>query len=362
MNGRWTPHDTRDEVIDFVRELTELPVTRLVSWSGLSKGKYLTGRRSVGQALRQGQRAQRHDPSRPLLTDDEKQAILDYHDRNPLDGYRRLTFMMLDNDVAAASPSSAYRVLRAQNRLDRWNRRPSKKGTGFKQPQQPHEHWHTTRCGANRLHQHRRHLLLPLLDPRWLQPLHRPSRGDRCAIRESMKESEVELIIERARERFPGLKPRIISDNGPQFIAKDFKSYIRLVGMTHVRISPYYPQSKSSRPAADRALAQDHDGGLHPHVLASSPRRSPTGRRAFRCALQQQAPALSHRLHHPSRPPTRPPGCHLGRQGRQARGRQGATSPGPSSRKGLTHGSRMLKPCLNQPSFRYDPNHESGSR
>lgn len=58
-----------------------------------------------------------------------------------------------------------------------------------------------------------------------------------------MKESEVELIIERARERFPGVTPRIISDNGPQFIAKDFKSYIRLVGMTHVRISPYYPQS-----------------------------------------------------------------------------------------------------------------------
>jgi transposase InsO family protein len=53
----------------------------------------------------------------------------------------------------------------------------------------------------------------------------------------------VELVIERARERFPGVTPRIISDNGPQFIANDFKSYIRLVGMTHVRISPYYPQS-----------------------------------------------------------------------------------------------------------------------
>lgn len=58
-----------------------------------------------------------------------------------------------------------------------------------------------------------------------------------------MKESEIEVILERARELFPGVTPRVISDNGPQFIAKDFKSYIRLVGMTHVRISPYYPQS-----------------------------------------------------------------------------------------------------------------------
>ena len=35
----------------------------------------------------------------------------------------------------------------------------------------------------------------------------------------------------------------MISDNGPQFIAKDFKQFIRIAGMTHVRTSPYYPQS-----------------------------------------------------------------------------------------------------------------------
>ena len=39
------------------------------------------------------------------------------------------------------------------------------------------------------------------------------------------------------------MTPRIISDNGPQFIAKDFKEFIRICGMTHVRTSPYYPQS-----------------------------------------------------------------------------------------------------------------------
>ena len=41
----------------------------------------------------------------------------------------------------------------------------------------------------------------------------------------------------------PDVYPRIISDNGPQFIAKDFKEFIRVCGMTHVRTSPYYPQS-----------------------------------------------------------------------------------------------------------------------
>jgi len=53
----------------------------------------------------------------------------------------------------------------------------------------------------------------------------------------------VEIILERAKEKYPAARPRIISDNGPQFIARDFKEFIRLSGMTHVRTSPFYPQS-----------------------------------------------------------------------------------------------------------------------
>ena len=57
----------------------------------------------------------------------------------------------------------------------------------------------------------------------------------------------MELIVQRGLERFPGVHPKLISDNGPQFIAKDFKEFIRLVGMTHVRTSPYYPQSNGKQ-------------------------------------------------------------------------------------------------------------------
>src|SRR3712207_9513649 len=58
-----------------------------------------------------------------------------------------------------------------------------------------------------------------------------------------MTAADVEIVLQRARERFPDARPRVISDNGPQFIAKDFKEFIRIAGMTHVRTSPYYPQS-----------------------------------------------------------------------------------------------------------------------
>src|SRR5438270_1017969 len=62
-------------------------------------------------------------------------------------------------------------------------------------------------------------------------------------LRDSMIEADIEIILERTKERYPGVRPRVISDNGPQFIAKDFKEFIRLSGMTHVRTSPYYLQS-----------------------------------------------------------------------------------------------------------------------
>ena len=62
-------------------------------------------------------------------------------------------------------------------------------------------------------------------------------------IREQMKEKDVEIILERAKEKVPSARPRIISDNGPQFVSRDFKEFVRISGMTHVRTSPYYPQS-----------------------------------------------------------------------------------------------------------------------
>lgn len=60
-----------------------------------------------------------------------------------------------------------------------------------------------------------------------------------------MTEADVEEIIQRALEKFPRQKPRIISDHGPPFIAKDFKEFVRGVGLTHVKTSPYSSQSNS---------------------------------------------------------------------------------------------------------------------
>ena len=72
-----------------------------------------------------------------------------------------------------------------------------------------------------------------------------------------MTEADVEQIIQRARERFPGVTPRIISDHGPQFLARDFKECIRLCGLTHARTSPYYPQSNGKIERWHRILTEE---------------------------------------------------------------------------------------------------------
>ena len=139
----------------------------------------------------------------------EKEAIIEFHLKNPLEGYRRLTFMMLDADVAAVSPASVWRVLKQAGLLSRWKSKPSRKGTGFEQPLRPHQQWHIdvsyiNLCGTF-------YYLCSILDGFSRFLVH-------WDLRESMRETDIEVILQRAKEKYPEAKPRIISDNGPQFI------------------------------------------------------------------------------------------------------------------------------------------------
>jgi len=227
------PHDTRDEVVDFFRrwsEKTEIGVGKFITWLGIRSSKFYQWQQRYG-------RVNEHNgwiPRDFWLEPWEKEAIIQYHYEHPLEGYRRLTFMMLDGDVVAVSPSSVWRVLRNAGLLSRWKGKPSLKGTGFMQPLQPHEHWHVDVSYINVSGTF--YYLCSVLDGCSRYVVH-------WDLRESMTEADVEIILERAKEKYPEAKPRIISDNGPQFIARDFKEFIRISGMTHVRTSPYYPQS-----------------------------------------------------------------------------------------------------------------------
>lgn len=230
------PHDLRDELVDFMKkwsEKTETPVTQMVKTAGVPVSKFYHWKDRYGKANEHNAQV----PRDHWLEAEEKEAILQFHSQFPLEGYRRLAFMMLDRDIAAVSPSSVYRVLRRAGLLQR-HAPPTRKGAGFIQPLQAHEHWHIdithlNICGTF-------YYLCSIIDGASRYIVH-------WEIKECMKEPDVELIVQRAVDKFPGARPRLISDNGPQFIAKDFKQFIRLAQLTHVRTSPHYPQSNGKK-------------------------------------------------------------------------------------------------------------------
>lgn len=221
-------------MVDYARywsQRTGISYRRIVRWIGIPRSKFYQWQQRYGKV-------NDHNAWLPRdfwLRDWEKQAILDFWNTHSQDGYRRMTYMMLDADTVAVSPSTVYRVLQEAGVLHRWNTNTNpRKGRGFEQPLRPHEHWHIDISYVNI--QGTFYYLCSVLDgfSRYLVA---------WDLRESMTEPQVEIVLQRARERFPEARPRIISDNGPQFIAKDFKQFIRLSGMTHVRTSPCYPQS-----------------------------------------------------------------------------------------------------------------------
>jgi transposase InsO family protein len=233
--------------VDTIRtwsEKTEVALRNLLGWAELHSSTFNNWTRSYGRAYEHNAKV----PRDHWLTDGEKQAIIRFYHEHPLNGYRRLTYMMLDADVVACSPSTVHRVLSSEGLLSRFGKKTSQKGNGFDQPKEAHQHWHIdvshlNICGAF-------YFCASILDGYSRMIVH-------WDIRPEMKEIDIEAIVQRAKELYPDSRPRIISDNGPQFIAKDFKSFVRLSGMTHVRTSPYYPQSNGKLERYHRSLKHE---------------------------------------------------------------------------------------------------------
>lgn len=230
--SRWVAPRVRDDVVATVEQSArraDWPLARAIALVGIGRDRFYQWRRRRGVP-------NRHNAPLPKdgwLRAWEKAAIVDFARAHPGEGYRRLAWMMVDTDVVAASPTSVWRVLKAAGLLGAAHAE-SKKGTGFQQPLRPHEHWHSDVSYLNIAGTF--YYFFGLIDGASRFIVH-------WEIRESMRETDLEIVIERAKALYPGARPRIISDNGPQYVSRDFHEFIRLSGMTHVRTSPYYPQS-----------------------------------------------------------------------------------------------------------------------
>ena len=63
-----------------------------------------------------------------------------------------------------------------------------------------------------------------------------------------MPSTSAEKTISTLQQLFSsyGLLEQIVSDNGPQFIAEEFATFLKSNGIRHIRCAPYHPSSNGA--------------------------------------------------------------------------------------------------------------------
>ena len=229
--------DIRDDVISWVRYWSNRLGMRHMRRGNLIKSVGISVSKFYDWSFHYGEIRLKERPFNGWwgITAEEEQAIISYRLSHEFAGYRRLCYQMLDEDIVAVSPATVYRVLKKHDLLNRWNQpKGTGKGRGFSQPSKPHQHWHIDIAYVKI--QCIFYFLVSVLDGFSRYIVH-------SELRIHMEEFDVEVVIQRALEKYPEVKPRIISDNGSQFISRDFKTFLGDKELTHVRTSVRYPQS-----------------------------------------------------------------------------------------------------------------------
>jgi len=225
--------------------LTQYHLKSVLNLIGISTGKFYQWAGRTGDENKHNGKI----PKDNWLLDWEKDAIITYARKHPAEGYRRLTYMMMDDDIVAVSPSTTYRVLKAAGLLNRWNAvKRSLKSNGFVQPSEIHQHWHVDIKYVNFKGSFL--FLISVIDGFSRYIVHHE-------LSMNMQEHEVQVTIQRALENHPGYHPRIISDNGSQFISKDFAAFMKLAGLQHLKTSVAYPQSNGKLERFRRTIHEE---------------------------------------------------------------------------------------------------------
>lgn len=237
---------------EHIIEGSHLKITAVVKMLGISRAKYYDWLKRLGQENHHNGKI----PKAHWVTPEEKRAVIDYA-RNHIaansfylkDGYRRIAYMGLDENVFAVSPATVYRILKKEGLLNKWKgKRTSSKGYGYNQPVRPHQEWH---IDIKYVNYHGAFLFfIGIMDGYSRYIVHHE-------LRTSMTELDVELTLQKAHEKYPDSSPRIISDNGSQFVSKDFQLYLKQIGLQHVKTSPAYPQSNGKIERFHRSLEEE---------------------------------------------------------------------------------------------------------
>ena len=225
---------------------TGLPLKTLLQFAGISL-------RTWGEWMRRRNIPTKHNnniPKNYYLTPEEITAIVLFCSLNQLKGYRMLCYEMIDKNIAFVACSSVYNVIKRYNLGKKWAEAIEMKKRGFDQPKAVHEQWHIDFSyiridGAF-------YYFLGILDGFSRKMLN-------WRLCENMAGINAEILVAETKELYPEAKGvRIISDNGSQFISKDFEELLALLEIGHTLTSANHPQSNGKLERFNRTLKSEH--------------------------------------------------------------------------------------------------------
>ena len=233
------------EILQFKKK-TGLPLEFLLNHAGISKRTWYELLKRHGVETKHNNNI----PKNYYLTPEEEQAIIAYIIGNPLKGYRMLCYEMIDKNIAYVACSSVYNIIKRHNLGKKWVEAEEMRKQGFDQPKAIHEQWHIDfsyiRIGGAFYY------FLGILEGYSRRML-------AWRLCQSMEGINAEILVAEAKELYPEAKDvRLISDNGSQFISKDFQELLVLLEIRQTFTSANHPQSNGKLERFNRSLKSEH--------------------------------------------------------------------------------------------------------
>lgn len=173
----------------------------------------------------------------PAPTPAEAAAVCAFARRHPLIGYKRLTWLMVDQDVAYLRPYQVYRLLDAHDLLCRRLPLPAAGLRRPAEPDHPDQVWHVD-------------LMYLYIRPRWYYLVDILDGYSRFLVHWSlnltMAAETVTRTVQEALERLPSRQPgepKLVHDHGSQFIAAEWRAFVASVRVTDIPTRVAHPES-----------------------------------------------------------------------------------------------------------------------
>jgi len=225
---------------------TELPLETLLKFAGIPQRTW----REWQQRRDVETKHNNNIPRTYYLTPEEVSAIVAYCTENPLQGYRMLCWEMVDQNIAFVSCSSVYNVIKHYNLGKKWAESEEMSKRGFDQPKAVHEQWHIDFSYIKI--QGSFYYFICILDG-----FSRKILNWRLCF--NMEGINAEVLVAETKELYPEAKnPRLISDNGSQFISKDFAELLAFLELGHTLTSANHPQSNGKLERFYRTIKTEH--------------------------------------------------------------------------------------------------------